>query len=89
MTHLTHVAAAEVLFATGQTPVDAQAAVAAIAREYGLHPSVTDAALAMAQSFGDYPDTAPARMRRCLDVAPDQIELPDAVGVQNGGKQHV
>lgn len=89
MTHLTHVAAAEVLFATGQTPPDEQAAGAAIAREYGLHPSVTDAALAMAQSFGDYPDTAPARMAACLRVAPDQIELPDAVSAGNGGKQHV
>lgn len=61
----------------------------AIAREYGLHPSVTDAALAMAQEFGDYPDTAPAHMQRCLKVAPDQIEVPDAAGVQNGGMQHV
>lgn len=78
-TSLDHLSAAELLFASGQTPGTTRDAVRAIVRQYRAHPDIADAAATMAAEFGEHPDTAPARMAACLRIAPGRIDLPDAL----------
>lgn len=75
---LNHETAAALLFASQQGPVDAVAAARVIARHYRLHPDIAEAVAEMAQAFGDHPDESAARMARCLALAPDRVEIPDA-----------
>lgn len=78
---LTHAAAAELLFGAGPLPASTVAAARMIAAEYRRrHGDLNGAAAEMAQAFGDHPDTAAARMRACLAVAPRRVELPDSYG---------
>lgn len=78
---LTHEAAAELLFAAGLIPASVTDAGRAVAAEYRRrHGDLVEVAAEMAAEFGDHPDTALARMRRCLAIAPLRVELPDSFG---------
>ena len=76
---LSHVHAAELLFVAGQVPESSRDAARMIVREYRRDPDLTHAAAVVAQDFGDYPETASARMRACLRIVPGRIELPDSL----------
>lgn len=81
MIFLTHETAAELLFSAGLIPASVTDAGRAVAAEYRRrHGDLASATAEMAQAFGDHPDTALARMRRCLAVAPLRVELPDSYG---------
>ncbi|HEV2342998.1 MAG TPA: hypothetical protein VGS97_02790 [Actinocrinis sp.] len=78
---LTHETAAELLFAAGLIPASVTEAGRAVAAEYRRrHGDLAAVAADMAQDFGDHPQTALARMRRCLAIAPLRVELPDSYG---------
>lgn len=79
MTTLDHRTAAELLFASGQTPDTTRAAVRAIIHEYRLHPDVQHAAGVLAAEYGEHWETAHARMAACLRIVPGRIELPDGL----------
>lgn len=87
---LTHETAAELLFSAGPIPSSVVAAGRAVAAEYRRrHGDLNAAAAEMAQAFGDRPDSALERMRRCLAVAPLRVELPDSYGpAWHGGDEY-
>jgi hypothetical protein len=78
---LNHATAAELLFAAGLIPASVTEAGRAAAAEYRRRRGDLVAVAAdMAAEFGEHPETALARMRRCLAVAPLRVELPDSYG---------
>lgn len=79
---LTHETAAELLFAAaGLIPASVTEAGRAVAAEYRRRRGDLAAVAAdMAAEWGEHPDTALARMRACLAIAPLRVELPDSYG---------
>lgn len=81
MIMLNHATAAELLFAAGLIPASVTEAGRAVAAEYRRRQGDLLAVAAdMADQFGDHPQSALARMRRCLAIAPLRVELPDSYG---------
>lgn len=75
---LTHIEAAELLFAAGVVPahpVDAADLVIEQLKAHGGDPS--HFADELAAEYGEHPETAAAHMARCLEAVPDVVEVPD------------
>lgn len=78
---LTHEAAAELLFAAGLIPASVTEAGRMAAAEYRRRAGDLVAVAAdVADQFGDHPQSALERMRRCLALAPLRVEMPDSYG---------
>ncbi len=79
MRTLTHEQAAELLAADGRaipaSPHDTEDVVIAQLLAHGGRAD--GGALELAQEYGDYPDTAPAHMARCLAAVPAVVQVPD------------
>lgn len=75
---LTHIEAAELLFAAGVVPahpVDAVDRVIEQLKAHGGDPAHFADELAV--EYARHPETAAAHMSRCLEAVPDEVEVPD------------
>lgn len=81
---LDHETAAELLFiAVTAVPASVSEAMRVAAEEYTrIHGDLTVVATQMASQFGDHPESATARMRRCLAVAPLHMVAPEPSDTQ-------
>jgi hypothetical protein len=75
---LSHLEAAELLFAAERTPHDPDLAAALITEQYAQHHGErSHFADELATEYARHPHSAAAHMTACLAAAPDQLELPD------------
>lgn len=78
---ISHEAAAELIFAAGLCPATVTEAGKVVAAEYvRRHGNLAEAAADALTQYAEHWETAAARMRRCLAIAPTRVELPDSYG---------